>query len=260
MQNESHQEVEQKADKITQFRDDLREPSVSFGRCAVTGEFGPVINIDLGDLSVEAPNVDKGVEIDPETKEITFTCWRPVIFETNISLSEMGLVKLLEYLKSQDSPIPAVKPVLLYMWQVMYTDGSVQAQFELNATTQEEEEFHSGVIDFTRIHQISVVPRGINSELPTATYVVEGHKFFVGGKEIDVEYDNLPSIPEDVLPYYARKVTHTWGSVMGAHLTRDVQNAHTTVLQLVGWQTPDGLHKCIVSIDERGNWRPWSYA
>lgn len=262
MSNTDHtQDVEQKADKIVQFRDDLREPNVSFGRCSVTGEFGKVVNIDLGDISIEAPNVDKGVVYDPETKEVIFTCWRPCVFDTNLSVSESGLEMLLAFIRSQEAPVPSLTPHLVYMWQVLYTDGSLQGQYEMDPITQEEKEFHSGSIDFSRILQIGIVPRQRNpeQELPTATLVVDGFKFFLRGQEIDVDYDNLPSVPEDARPFYARKVTHTWGSVMGPQLTRNIQEAHTTILQLLGWQTPDEQHRCIISIDERGNWRPWSY-
>lgn len=261
MENTDHiQDVEPKADKIVQFRDDLRDPNVSFGRCSVTGEFGKVVNVDLGDISIEAPNVDQGVVYDPETKEVIFTCWRPCIFDTNLSVSETGLEMLLAFIRSQEAPVPALTPHLVYMWQVLYTDGTLQAQYQMNPATTEEEEFHSGSIDFSRILQISVVPRVSGSELPTATLnVADGFKIFVGGQEIDLDYDNLPSIPTDALPFYARKVTHTWGSVMGPQLNRNIQDAHTTILQLLGWQTPDKDHRCIISIDERGNWRPWSY-
>lgn len=241
----------------TLFRDDLREPTISWGRCAITGEWGPVVGLDLGDISVEAPMVDKGVLYDPATGDVTFTNWRPVIFEQNLTVSKAGLTKLLDWMENQDLPVPTITPVLLYKWVVMYTDGSTFSQYEIDPGTSLERENNSREIDFSRISQITVCPRETGSELSTYTYDWASNTIYKNGVAIDTEYTGERA-PE-ATAFCKRKVTHTWGSVMGPGLTREIQNAHTTVLYLLGWFTYENGPCCIISVDERGNWRPWMY-
>lgn len=255
--NENYQAVEDRPELPIRFRDDLRQPHVEWGRCGITGEWAPVVAVDLGDLSIEAPQVDKGVEYDPETKEVIFTCWRPVRFNTQVAISKRGLEMLLNYMENQDVPVPSVTPHLVYGWEVMYRTGDALRQFEFDATDCKEIERHSGDIDWPNVQQMSIVPR--EGDLPTYTYVATSKRFWRGGEDITAELDFDGEFPEDATPYYARKVTHTFGSVIKADsMERDVTCVSSTVLQLLGWEHTDG-RRCIISIDVRGNWRPWSF-
>lgn len=265
-QEENHLDIEQKPELPVKFRDDLRQPAMQWGRCCVTGEWGPVIGIDLGDISIEAPLVDQGVIYDPVTKEVIFTKWRPARFEQQANFSLRGLEMLMNYMQNSSAPVPMITPELVYMWKVMYEDGTAQAQFQFDPIDCVEREQHSGSIDFSRISQLSVTPRHVDeSVLPTYTFDQASGKFYRAGVEIDVEYDGV--YPAGMEPYYARKVTHTWGSVIGNKLAREIQDAATTVLQLIGWRTPgedpvkvESEGKCcVISIDDRGNWRAWKY-
>jgi hypothetical protein len=168
---------------------------------------------------------------------------------------------LLDYMASQDNPIPGITPVLVYQWQVTYTDGSGLSQFFVNPGTDEEEETNSAAIDMSRVSQISLVPR-YTTDLPTYTLVKETGKIFKNGEEIDLMYEGEYVPDSDIV--YARKVTHTWGSQMATNcLDREITNTHTTVLQLMGWKV-GGLAGpgpgLIIAVDDRGNWRPWEYS
>lgn len=256
-EQEKHLDVPAKSPQETQFRDDLREPTVGWGRCAITGEWGPTVALDLGDISVEAPLVDEGVEYDPNTKEVVFTRWRPVIFEQQLTVSRPGLEKLLSWLDDQAMPVPTLTPVLVYQWRVLYTDGSSLSQFECDSGSNDIRENRSDLIDFSRIQQASIVPREPGSDLAGYTYDWPSNVIYRNGLPIDVEYNG--DRPEGASVFCRRKVTHTWGSVMGEGLSRELQNAHTTVLYLIGWHTYENGPCCIISVDERGNWRPWQY-
>lgn len=255
------QEIEPKADKLVQFRDDLREPTIAWGRCLVTGEWSPVVGLDPGDISIECPRTDKGVEYDPVTKEVTFTVWQPQVLEQQVTFSKEGLLKLLAWMDDQTLPVPTITPVLVYKWQVLYNDGNALSQFQYEPGTEQEVEVNSREIDFDRVTQISVLPRDTqgDSVLKGYTFVPETAKFYCNGQEVDVDYEFDHFVP-GAKPFYCRKVTHTWGSVIGNGLSRNIQDAHTTVLQILGWHTYNGGPCCLISIDERGNWRPWSYA
>jgi hypothetical protein len=256
---EHRQDIEPKEGKIVQFRDDLRTPQITWGRCLLTGEFGPVVGLDPGDIAIDCPNTDKGVEYDPVTKEVRFTVWEPQIIEQQMTLSREGLVKLLAWMDDQTMPVPTITPVLVYKWQVLYTDGSVLSQYQYDPGSGQEVENNSNLIDHSRIGQLSVIPRDGGPEpLPTYTFVPETGKFFKNGQEIDVHYTEYVHAHKPKA-FYARKVTHTWGSIVGESLSRTIQNAHTTVLQLLGWHTFEGGPCCIIAIDERGNFRPWKY-
>lgn len=248
---------------LQSFRDDLRQPGVVFGRCCITGEWGKVAAIDLGDLSVDMPDVENGVSY--EDGVVTFSKAKPIVFQNQATFSKAGLEMLMAYLDSQDNPIPAVTPELVYKWQVSYTDGSALAQFQVNPDTYEEQEINSKEIDHSRVAQLSIVPNFPNvarSEgMPTYTFVSDSGKFYKNGEEIDNMFDAGYVPGAEVI--YARKVNMTFGSVMqSASLDRSIQAAHTSVLQLMGWKV-GGLHGdgpgCIIGIDERGQWRPYEY-
>lgn len=254
---DNHLEVPQKPTHEINFRDDLREPTISWGHCAITGEWAPVIGVDLGDICIEAPVVDEGVIYDPESGDVKFTVWRPAIFEQQLTVSRIGLVKLLEWMDNQNLPVPGITPNLVYQWRVLYTDGSSLSQFELDSVSGEEKENNSRLIDFTRISQTSIVPRDPVSELPTYTYDWSTNTIYRNGAPIQTEYPKERHADAQV--FCKRRVTHTWGSHMGQGLDREIVNAHTTVLYLMGWHTWENGPCCIISVDERGNWRPWLY-
>ena len=243
-------------DDLVEFRDDLRPPKVVFGRCSLTGEWGKCLALDLGDMSIQVPDTERGVEQDSDTGEVRFTCWKPLVIQNQATFSESGLRKILDYMASQDNPIPTICPDLVYKWQAMYTDGTVLGQFP-----ETEPEVNSREIDFSRVSQFSVVPHYVTEEiLPTYTLVKETGKIYKAGVELDLMYEGTYNPDSEIV--YARKVTHTWGSQMKSGLDRDITNTHTTVLQLIGWKV-GGLKGpgpgLIIAIDDRGNWRPWEY-
>lgn len=242
-------------ENLTPFRDDLRQPKVVFGRCCLTGEWGKCIALDLGDMSIQMPDIERGAEL--VDGEIKFNFWKPLVFQNQATFSERGLQLLSAYLASQDSPIPGITPILLYAWQVMYNDGSALGQFSI--VDDEEVEANSNQIAFDRVVQISLVPRGPANDLPTYTLDKATGKIFKAGEEIDPMYEGQYIPASDIV--YARKVTHTWGSQV-VELDREITNTHTTVLQLVGWKV-GGLKGpgpgLIIAVDDRGNWRPWEY-
>jgi hypothetical protein len=250
--------VQDNIDKLVAFRDDLRQPKVVFGRCALTGEWGKCISLDLGDVSIQAPDTERGVEVDSETGTVKFTYWKPAIFENQATLSEAGLKKILDYLDSQENPIPGLCPDLVYKWQAMYTDGTVLSQFQM--VDNVEQEVISTEIDFTRVAQFSVTPRySAEDVLPTYTLVKETGQIYKAGVELNLMYEGEYRPDAEIV--YARKITHTWGSQIQG-LNRDITNTHTSVLQLLGWKI-GGLKGpgpgFIIAIDERGHWRPWEY-
>jgi hypothetical protein len=250
--------VQENVDKLVEFRDDLKPPKVVFGRCSLTGEWGKCLALDLGDMSIQTPDLERGVEHDPETGEVHFLYWKPVVFENQATFSEAGLKKVLDYLASQENPIPGICPDLVYKWQVLYIDGTALSQFRMVNDT--EEEVNSKEINFPNVSQISVVSHHTSEDsLPTYTFVKETGKIYRAGVELDLMYEG--DYHPDAEIVYARKVTHTWGSQMEG-LDRNITNLHSAVLQLLGWKI-GGLKGpgpgLIIAIDEYGNWRPWEY-
>lgn len=248
------------------FRDDLREPAIQFGRCSITGDWGKVVAVDMGDIAIECPVIDEGVEYDPDSKEVTFTRWRPAIFSSQATFSAEGLRHLLGWMDGKESPVPSIEPVLLYKWVIQYKDGDVLCQFMADEHDAGKElEINSREIQWERgVQQVSVIPRFTNEqELPNFTFVPETGKFYKSGEELDVDY-SAPLHPEAQI-VYCRKVSHTFASGIGTGLARTLQSAQTTVLQLIGWHV-DGVPGmestnqnpcCVIAIDDRGNWRPW---
>jgi hypothetical protein len=245
----------------TAARPDLRPPEVQFGRCCITREFGKVVAVDLGDIAIEAPVTDEGVEYNAETGEVTFNKWKPAVFATQALFSEEGLEMLLAWSRSQESPIPMITPELVYAWMVNYKNGSALAQFRVGEDDKEIE-VNSKEIDKAEAQSVTLSPRG-NRDLPIYSFAVDTGRFYRNGQEIDTDYDG--EHPENAPMVYGRKVTHTFGSSMGPQLARTLISAHTTVLQLIGWHeagmdglSPDRPGRCnIIAVDDRGNWRPW---
>lgn len=247
---------------IAEFRDDLRPPQIVFGRCNVTGEMGKCVALDLGDISIECPDYTRGVTVDDEGN-VNFSIWKPKVFQQQLTVSEDGLRKLLEWAEGKDVPIPTVTPYLAYAWQIMYKDGSRLSQFYHNQETGEEEETNTRVVDWGNVALIELVSHyPTEVVLPRYTFVVETGKFYKEDAELDLGYSD-PFLP-DSTPFYARKVVHTFGSVMVKRsLNREVNVQKSTVLQLLGWRvggTEAGATPCcIIAIDDMGTWRPWKY-
>lgn len=238
-----------------------RPAQVVFGRCCITGQWGKCITIDLGDISINTPNIEEGVEYNPETKEVAFNNWKPVIFQTQATVSEQGLEQMLANLRAQNNPIPSVSPELVYEWQATYEDGSALRQFGVDPETNEPVELNAGHIDFDRVVQMTVLPR-YDGNLPSYSFVRETGKVYKNGEEIDLDYGGTYDPTAPVI--YCRKVTQTWGSVMQQDgLNRNIENMANSVLQLIGWKVggfSEGAGPgCIIAIDDRGNWRPWEY-
>lgn len=242
-------------EKLQEFRDDLRQPEVKFGRCALTGEWGKCVAIDLGDICIHTPDVERAIVDD--SGQITFDVWKPVVFENQVTFSEQGLQKLLAYAQSQENPIPSLTPVLVYEWQVLYTDGSSIRQYKSDPETYEEIEVNSREIDFDRIAQFSVISR--QGDLPNYTFVKETGCFYRDGQLLDLDYEG--PYQEASVTVYARRVTHSYSSQTFG-LSREISSTYTNVLQLLGWKV-GGLKGpgpgCLIGIDERGNWRQHEY-
>ena len=219
-----------------------------FGRCCVTGEWGKCIALDLGDMSIQTPDTERGVIQDIDTGKVTFTCWQPTIIHSQVTVSEDGLTKMLEFMKSQPNPIPPVNPELVYMWHVLYKDGTPLQQFS------EEGETRYADINLANVTYFSVLPRVPG--LPMYVFEKVTGKIYKDGIDLDLGYGGL-YIPESTI-FYGRAINHTWGSPEQVSLDREITNACTTVLQLLGWKV-DGGPCCIIAIDARGNWRPYDY-
>jgi hypothetical protein len=247
---------------LIDFRTDLRTPESVFGRCAFTGQWTKCVTIDLGDISVEAPDTTKGVHLDA-AGVVTFDFWKPVIFNNQLTVSEDGLKAALKFLQDAENPIPGLSPVLVYGWYVMYTDGSAKKQFEYDPNTGQEVESHTGDLNLERIKEISLVPRHNEDELPTYTFVKETGKFFKSGVELDLGYDGKYIAESTVIN--ARRVQATWGSTVNpSGLSRRIDMAHSNVLYMLGWKVGgmDGAKEdaaCVIGIDGKGRWRPYEY-
>ena len=247
---------------LTEFRDDLRQPGIVFGRCNLTGEMGKCVSIDLGDISIECPDASRGVTVDDDGS-VHFSIWKPRVFQQQLTLSPEGLRKLLAWSENQEAPIPTVTPHLVYAWQIMFKDGSRLTQFYTNPETGEEEENNTRIVDWSNVAIIELVSHYPEETiLPRYTFVTDTGKIYKEDQEIDLAYYD-PFLP-GAKPYYARKTTHTFGSIMlRRSLNRTIQVQKTSVLQLLGWRlagVDEGISPCcLIAIDEFGSWRPWQY-
>jgi hypothetical protein len=238
---------------------ELKAPRIEFGRCSITGEFGPVISLHLGQFIVRSPKTDIGVEVDPNTGEVTFTEWNEDTADIRGVFSKRGLELMAEKLETSVSPIKPLSPELVYGWNVLFVDGSGISQFGA------EQEHHWGhVLERNRpIKQVSYLPR--NSNLPVFTFDFETGIFYKSGEPIDVGYP--PSTPMDRTVICARSVVQTWGSTGQLDGSRSIEDFHGKVLYLLGWNFggPGEMGNqntkpcCIIGIDYLGNWRPFKY-
>jgi hypothetical protein len=258
-------EIEPRENAEVSFLKGIREPEVAFGRCALTGEWGPVVNLDMGNVFIETPNTDKGVLYDERTKEVTFTAWKPLPIERQIAVSRQGLQFLMHMMDGAESPIPAITPESIYQWAVMYKDGNVISQFFYDDAFKEQEQ-NSGVIVWPEVHELRLLPHHADNEtLPQYTYVPDTNKFYRNGSEIDPMY--VGQRPEGADIIYCRFNTITMGSTLKpGSMVRALSLGHVTVYQCVGWCVgglaalgDNTAKKCVICVDERGNWRPWRY-
>lgn len=227
------------------------ESKVAFGRCAVTGEWGKCMSINLGDISVQAPDTENGVVSDPDGR-VRFTQWAPVTFNTQVTLSEAGLQQLMDQCKSAENPLPTLNPDLVYGWEARYKNGCTVRQFTRHYPTEVETRY--GDLELKEVFEMSLMGRGI-AGLASYSINMEKGKFYQNGQPIDVGYEGDYS--EDALPFAARKIVHTWGSEVH-DAERSVTNAYTTVLYLLGWTSANGT-RCLIAVDNRGSWRPFDY-
>jgi len=213
----------------------------------------------MGELSIDSPVVDDGVLYDEETKQVTFTRWRPQVFETQALFSLAGLDILRGMLEDSPSPVPSFKPHLIYAWRFLMASGEMLSQFWSSPETTEELTRSTKGIDMSDVIQVQVCPHYTSEDfLPSYTYNHQDGSFYKAGVQIDLDYEGGPR-PPDAQPYYARKVSQTMGStLMHNSMERGVSLLSSSVLQLVGWVV-DENSRCIISIDERGQWRPYDY-
>lgn len=245
---------------LVPFQDSRRQPEITFGRCAVTGQFGKVVGIDLGDISIESPDTSRGVSIDPDSGAVRFAYWTPTLFHNTLTLSEQGLQRLLAFTQNAENPIPTIEPVLQYAWQVLYTDGSAYPQFEFNSDGSEKENL-SRDIDMSRLAQLSLVPH-FDVSLPTYTFVKDTGKFYKGGEEIDTGYEG-EVYDHTFETMNARQVSHHFGSTVSGIGRRSISCADTVIIYLLGWKqngisASDGLAH-VIGVSEDGKWRSWEY-
>jgi hypothetical protein len=257
-------EIEQREGQTVAFRSDLRKPVVAFGRCAVTGEWGETIGVDMGSISIDVPNTEKGVKIHDDGR-VEFTIWEPRVVEQQLSLSRKGLCMLFEYMRDQESPIPSITPELVYQWCVMDPEGGVTTQFVFDAEGKEHEQASDDQA-IMGCRELRLLPHGVdNSVLPQYAYSPEINTFYKNGIPIDTMFD--AERPLEASTVFCRQNTITMGStIKPGSLSRALQLGHVTVLQCIGWcvggitaLNDPTAKKCMICVDERGNWRPWKY-
>jgi hypothetical protein len=248
-----------KTEPTPSFRPDLRPPAIQVGKCAVTGELGKVVAVDLGDLAVTMPahwlqdrDSRKYRKVPAETKTIN----------AQVTLSQNGLRLLADWMDNQDNPIPAVKPDRCYQWQVLFRDGSALKELEYDGVgTIVENRFPE-----ERVHEVvqfSYVDASMRG-LPTYTFDTRTGEFWKNGEKIDLDFEEryLGDVPGCRL-VQARQVHLLFGSSgYGANpLGRDIHVAYDNVLYVLGWKIgpyPEtGVPSCLIAIDGQGNWRSY---
>lgn len=245
------------------FRADLRPPKVAFGYCGLTGEWAPIVSVDLGDTPITVADETQGVEIG-EDGQVKFTVYKPHLINSTLSVSRRGLEMLMNYMDSQDSPIPVIKPNLVYMWRVTFNDTTHVSQFDFDSVTGFEKENEFPIERLHEIAQISLISRDYDERtLPTYTYVHTTGEFFKAGVCIpykELMYDG--EFQPDSMPIHFRKVFGNQSAIIAGGLCQSIETAKVSVRYLLGWKI-DGLQSnklgCIIAVDERGHWMPYDY-
>lgn len=247
-------------EKQSEFRADRRPPEVVFGRCAITGEIGKVVAVDLGDIAVDTPNTEDGVEYDKVTKKVIFTRWEPVVFNQQLTISKDGLEKMLGLMDEAPNPIPAYTPNLVYGWEFLMYDGSAVGQFYVK--DGEEVERTIANIDMKDISEIRMIPRA--PDLPKYTYNVHTQTLYKNNRVEPLKEFYTYDRPEDAETVVFRFNNITFASTIGNNLSRKVELVAGATLFCFGWCV-GGLGsvndktsaKAIIAIDAYGQWRPY---
>lgn len=228
--------------------------SAGFGRCLVTGEFGPVVRVKLGEFGYSVPSTEKGVEYDKETGEVNFTVHEPKQFEVEGMFSAEALESMLVALKEGKNPIPEVSPKSPYMWRMLLTDGRTLSQFD----SEGENSFKEVEENWGNVAQVNLVPFP-GEDLPNYTLDVKSGTFFRNGQPIPYEELGYEKEFEGAdRGEYFRKVTIVFGSPVDAQTGhREIETSYTSVLQVFGWIKGD--KKMLIAVDDRGEWREWDY-
>lgn len=248
--------------QLRPFRDDLRDPQMVFGRCTVTGEWGNCIALDLGPISIEAPDATRGVTLD-EDGNVQFSVWNPYVFQNQLTISPAGLMLLLNWSEGKTASLPEIKPNLVYAWQIMFNDGARMCQYHIDPDTGEEVETNTREVDWSQVSQIDIVSHYPEERtLPVYTFITATGKIYKDNVELDLAYDE--PMPEDASPCYARHNNHTYSSLMiQRSLSRDIIVQNSKIYQILGWRV-GGLGSgvnlcCLIAIDEKGEWRAFEY-
>ena len=226
------------------FRPDRRKPMVTFGHCAITGEWGTVVSIDLGDLKIKAPEIPNEEPQD-------------IVYHSQLTVSAEGLRTLLQYVENSDNPIPEIVPDLAYQWSILYADGSGLNQYYYDDTMGQYLTYAFPLDRQSEIKQLSLIPR--IGGLPVFTYNAESSSFYVDGKEVSTEY--VPMIPVDTrLPIVATINTINVSSHGFGGLSRTFNAMHTAtfLLGFIGGGWGDNTKpRNIIAVDSKGFWRPY---
>lgn len=249
----------------------LRQPKIEFGRCAITGQFGKCVAVDLGNITVDEPNPDAGYYIDDKGKVMP-NAFRPAIFASQVTLSVEGLSRLAVYLGIAESPIPGITPAEIYQWEIQFKNGTTIRQFYHEGTEEKRNtEDLNCDIDWGQALSLTIRPHNQpEGSLPFYSYSVHSGDFFRNGVAItDLDYEVTDNDPTTFTIVYFKKVHHTFGTgVLPGSMERQFTGCHSTMLQVFGWADgglaavldPDCTKSCcLIGIDERGEWRPYLY-
>ena len=228
-----------------------RPPNIGFGRCAVTGEWGKVANIDLGDMSFDIPDVEAMVPGEPVPT-------KPVTLQLQLSVSPEGLRHLQTLLNAAPNPIPGMQPDLAYMWAVTYNDGTTLTQFDPDGT-----ERHWGHVNVPKVTELHLLPNPLaatSAGLPSYTLCLKSNLLFCGDDPTPIDFGCPENIPPEAEIVYYRAVNLTFASEVKTDLQRSIGPANNSVLQLIGRKV-GGLKGpgpgYVIAVDARGNWRPY---
>jgi hypothetical protein len=252
----------------------IRQPKIEFGRCAITGQFGKCVAVDLGSITVDEPNPKAGYHLN-DAGEIEPNAFRPAIFASQVVLSEVGLLRLAAYVAGGESPIPGITPDEVYQWEVQRKDGSAQRQFYHEEAEEKRVTWDLNTINWDEFLSLTVRPHNMpEGALPFYSYSLVTHDFMRNGVVIDdLDYyhdEDLP-VPDDdeMKVVYFKKVHHTYGTAVHlGSMQRNFTGQHSTVLQVFGWAVggieavidPEAKTPCcLIGVDERGEWRPYLY-
>lgn len=250
-------EVQQKPNFSTKFREDLRQPKAMFGRCGITGEWAQCIAVDLGDVSIPYPDMEKA-QFDTAFKRVTFPELIYKSLQIQLMVSKKGLEILSSMLEHQSKNSGVtVTPKLVYQWSVYYNDGETLNQF-----TEEDDiliEHTLRDIDFDRVTAIELNP--LIADLPTYKFNLATGEIRKNDELLDFTYTkHTPFLPGETEIVLCRQNTILFGSTQ-EDLERDVEVSNVSTLYLLGWRvggiSAEAGKGLVIAVDERGYWRPF---